>query len=466
MMAFRRTSMTSLADTVLLFILMVLPVSAQHIVRGPYLQQGTDHSIIVKWRTDKTTDSRVDFGTTAGRLNQRVLDTTTETTEHEVKLTGLSPYTRYYYAIGNSLGLLVGDSSYHFRTSPRFGATGATRIWVIGDSGTADTNAAGVRDAYKRFAGATETHLWLMLGDNAYNNGTDSEYQAAVFDTYPEMLRQVPLWPTLGNHDARTADSATQTGPYYDIFTLPKNGEAGGVASGTEAYYSFEYRNIHFVVLDSYETDRASTGPMLTWLENDLAANHKDWVVAFWHHPPYSKGSHDSDRERALVEMREHALPILENYGVDLVLTGHSHSYERSFLIDGHYGASSTFDPVRHLVDGGDGRVGGDGAYAKSSDVAAPNAGAVYAVAGSSGKTGGGALNHPVMFYSVNTLGAMILDINGNQLDAKFLDSAANVRDAFTISKGPDMTPPVIKAVTAIDSTTVQAPGPAASGNN
>lgn len=55
--------------------------------------------------------------------------------------------------------------------------------------------------------------------------------------------------------------------------------------------------------------------------------------------------------------MRENALPILEAGGVDLVLNGHSHSYERSFLIDGHYGFSSSWDPQLHLVDGGDGCI-------------------------------------------------------------------------------------------------------------
>src|SRR5439155_1634246 len=174
-------------------------------------------------------------------------------------------------------------------------------------------------------------------------SGSAQEYQAAVFNMYPEMLRKTVLWPAYGNHDGSAADSATNTGPYYDIFTLPKQAEAGGVASGTEAYYSFDYANIHFVELESYETDRSPTGPMLTWLQRDLAANTQPWVIVFFHHPPYSKGSHDSDTEIELMEMRRNALPILENFGVDLVLCGHSHSYERSFLIDGHYGDSTTF---------------------------------------------------------------------------------------------------------------------------
>ena len=203
-----------------------------------------------------------------------------------------------------------------------------------------------------------------MLGDNAYESGLDVEYQNAVFDMYPQTLRQSVLWPTLGNHDGAAANSSLQSGPYYDMFTLPKNAEAGGSASGTEAYYSFDYGNIHFICLESFETSRAANSAMMTWLANDLAATSQEWVVAYFHHPPYSKGSHDSDLDIEMREMRQNALPILEAGGVDLVLTGHSHSYERSFLIDGHYGSSSTFTQSMKK-DGGSGREDGTGAYQK-----------------------------------------------------------------------------------------------------
>ena len=155
------------------------------------------------------------------------------------------------------------------------------------------------------------------------------------------------LWPTLGNHDGHAADSSTQTGPYYDIFTLPTAAEAGGVASGTEAYYSFDYGNIHFVWLDSYESDRVAARP-----------DARPGSRTTWPRPRQPTGSSPSGTTRPTArarttptprssrcEMRQNALPILEAYGVDLVLTGHSHSYERSFLIDGHYGASSTLRP-------------------------------------------------------------------------------------------------------------------------
>ena len=420
---------------------------AQSVVRGPYLQSGTPTNVVVRWRTDVLTDGRVCYGTAPVDLTPADLvcvDDRLSRTNHEVTLSGLNPDTKYFYAIGTTTKTLAGGGADHFVvTAPPPGTPKPTRIWVLGDSGTADAGAAAVRDAYFSFTGSRETDLWLMLGDNAYSDGTDAQYQAAVFNMYPTLLRKSVLWPTLGNHDGHSADSATQSGPYYDIFTLPRNGEAGGVASGTEAYYSFDYGNIHFIVLDSFDSDRSPGGAMMTWLETDLAATKQDWIIAFWHHPPYSKGSHDSDTETELIQMRQNALPILEQGGVDLVLAGHSHSYERSFLIDGHYGTSNTLVPSM-ILDSGDGQPTGTGAYQKSTEGPAPHQGAVYTVAGSSGHTSSGSLNHPVMFISLSVLGSLVLDVEGNRLDATFLDSGGGIRDTFTILKGGTTnTPPV-----------------------
>ena len=284
-----------------------------------------------------------------------------------------------------------------------------------------------MRDAYGAFTGGAHTDVWLMLGDNAYFSGTDPQFQAAVFDMYPEYLRQTPLWPTRGNHEMSAP-------VYYGNFTLPSAAEAGGLASGSEAYYSFDHANVHFVCLDSHGTDRSVGGAMWTWLQNDLAATDQDWIIAYWHHPPYSKGSHDSDTELQLIEMRENFLPLLEAGGVDLVLPGHSHSYERSYLIDGHYGHSSTFTDAMKK-DPGDGDPAGDGPYQKA---VAPNAGAVYAVAGSSGQITPAPVDHPVMLVNLVELGSLVIDVDGERMDVQFLDALGQVDDSFTILTHPD----------------------------
>ena len=119
---------------------------------------------------------------------------------------------------------------------------------------------------------------------------------------------------------------------------------------------------------------------MYAWLTQDLAKATStpgiDWLVAAFHSPPYSFGRHDSDREGDSQAMRRGWLPILEAAGVDLVLTGHSHNYERSKLIDGHYGKSSTFHGPCHVIDGNKGDPSGTGSYFKPAGFK-PHAGAV-----------------------------------------------------------------------------------------
>ena len=196
---------------------------AATVTRGPYLQLGTPNSIVVRWRTDVPTDSQVQYGAAPGNLGFQA-NSSVVTNEHEITLSGLAPDTQYYYSVGTTTTILAGNNADHFFiTFPPEGTPAPTRIWVLGDSGTANAAAAAVRDAYFTATGSRHTDIWLMLGDNAYSSGTDAEYQNAVFNMYPTMLRKSVLWPTLGNHDGISADSSSQTGPYYSIFTLPKH---------------------------------------------------------------------------------------------------------------------------------------------------------------------------------------------------------------------------------------------------
>jgi hypothetical protein len=334
-----------------------------------------------------------------------------------------------------------GDSNTFFVTHPKIGTPHPTRIWVLGDPGTRKKAEREVRDAYYKWTGDRATDFWLMLGDNAYTSGKDFEYQGAVFQVFDAMLRKSVLWPCLGNHDAGSANSPIQFGVYFDIFTLPVQAQAGGVMSGSEAYYSFDYANIHVVCLDSSDSPWAKTGLMLRWLKADLEANKQDWLIAYCHHPPYTKGSHDSDQDRdseARMRMvRETFLPLLEEHGLDVMMTGHSHAYERSFLLDGFYGRSTTLDAKVQFKSNRDGRQDGTGIYVKPSRGPASHEGAIYIVAGSSGQKSGGKLQHPVNARSLNVLGSLVLDFDGPRLDATFIDEKAAVRDYFTIVKGP-----------------------------
>ena len=413
----------------------IVTANAQTVVRGPYLQNGATDGVSIMWRTDTSTVGRVWYGSSPDTLHQIVDEISGEGIDHLVRIEFLTPNTKYFYQIGTNQGTVLagGDTEHYFSTNPYMQVAQPVRIWAIGDSGTANTNAKMVRDAYLELATTEKkADLWLMLGDNAYSTGMDTEYQNAVFDMYPTILRNTILWSTQGNHDY-------VSNAYYNVFDLPTKGEGGGLASGTEQYYSFDYANIHFICLNS-EISSLSGSPssaMYSWLQEDLLNTSQDWIIAYFHHPPYTKGSHDSDNSSdssgRLFYMRENALPILEAGGVDLVLSGHSHSYERSFFINGHYGTSDTFYSPTHVVQSGDGKVGGDGAYMKTSTI-----GAVYIVGGNSGKVSGTLTQHNAMQAWLYNLGSVVIDVNGLTMNVSFLrelTGPTQIDDYFTISK-------------------------------
>ena len=423
-----------LALSAALTTLAAAPVAgAESLVRAPYLQMVTPTSALVVWTTDVPADSLVRYGTSPGALGQ-VAPSAAAVTQHEIPITGLSPATRYYYAVGSAGGTLAGgDVTHYFDTAPPTGSKKKLRAWIVGDSGTGNAAQRGARDAMLKHVGRDLPHLFLHVGDIAYDNGTTLEFTANFFAMYAGVLRHTAVWPTMGNHEGKSASSTTQTGPYYTAYVLPRAGEAGGLPSGTEAYYSYDHANVHFIVLNSQDIPSTPGSPMLTWLSADIAATSQPWIIAYWHHPPYSRGSHNSDTESQLITMRENVLPILEAGGVDLVLTGHSHIYERSYLVDGAYDTPTTAGG--HIKDPGDGKPLGSGPYKKPLGEAA-HAGAVHVVAGHGGANLGGTGGHPLMYFSELAHGTCVLDVQDNRLGLMNIRSDGVVSDRFAMIKG------------------------------
>lgn len=440
-----------LLPAVLLFLGSSVPVAAATIVRGPYLQRTSATAAVLRWRTDVATDTWSGWGEVAGVYDQTA-SSSAPVTEHVVAISSLAAKTLYYYAVGTTTTVLAGgDGAHRFRTVPLAGDPDAQHLWVIGDCGAtslplcappgpATANAALVRDGYFAWMNDATPDLWLMLGDNAYCSGTDAEFQMAVFDVYPQELATVAPWPVVGNHDAISSDSPTQTGPFFDMFSLPSAGEAGGIGSGTEAYFSYNSGDLHVVQLDSADSDLTPGSLMLTWLAADLTANTKAWTIVVFHHPPYTKGTHDSDNPGdsggIMKRMRENVVPILEAHGVDLVLTGHSHGYERTFLIDGHYGTTDTFAPASMLKQGGDGDPDGDGAYNKTRGA---HRGTVYVVSGTGSRFEGTITPWPALAVGLSELGSLAIDVDGQDLDVRMIRPDATVADHFRIHHLTDL---------------------------
>lgn len=409
---------------------------AVSLTREPYLQSVTPNQATIRWRTSGATAGEVRWGLSASTLDV-VVSAAPATFEHELTLLGLPSATRIFYSVGFPGTVLAGGDSLHsFETAPPPGSTAPIRIWAFGDAGRGTAAQATIRNGYLTYAAGHPADVWLMMGDNAYDTGADSEYQAGVFDMYPMLLPTLCLFPARGNHDQLWSGANND---FLEIFSPPSQGQGGGTPSNTRSYYSFDHGNVHFVCLDSEGSSRLPGSPMLNWLQQDLANSPGTWVIVYWHHPAYSKGSHDSDNvndsEGKMRDMRQYVLPILDTYGADLVLVGHSHNYERSMLIDGHYGVSTTLTP-QMVLDDGDGRIDGDGPYQKQTPGSGPHEGIVYVTAGAAALAGGGTLDHPVMAQSLNVTGTLVLDVEGLRLDGRYISQTGAVLDSFTILKG------------------------------
>jgi acid phosphatase type 7 len=302
----------------------------------------------------------------------------------------------------------------------------------LGDFGNSSSNQYKVKDAIVNFTKEKPVDAWIWQGDNAYTYGKDEEFQKHVFRVYQDTTS----YPAPGNHDyAGLHDSSLP--PYFKIFNLPASGEAGGVASGTEAYYSVDFGNVHLVSLNSEEKAADGTylydpnGTQATWLKKDLEANKLPWVIAYWHKPSYSKGSHDSDTEDFMYKIREWVNPILEKHNVDLVIMGHSHVYERTHPLRNHFGKDDTFSATDHVFANS----------SSTSEYIVPKnkpQGVIYIVNGSGGQLGGRQPGFPLnsaIYTNTEIGGSMIIDVKGKKLDAKWIASDGNILDKFSITK-------------------------------
>ena len=414
------------------FLFLLLSFSAfsqsDSIVRGPYLQSMTTESVIIQWRTASPQSSQVTL-VTKGEKKSRVIADTNRVIDHIVKVSGLSPTKFYSYSISpNHQG--------SFHTKPKAGDANSVRIWALGDFGYDTPNQKAVAASVKNYMATKPIDAWIWLGDNAYNTGKEEEYQKYVFDVYgKDFFPYLALYPAPGNHDYAGKHDPTKP-PYFTIFSLPSEGQSGGVPSHSESYYSVDYGSLHLVSLDTELRDVAGNqvmdgkGDQFDWLAKDLAANRLPFTIVYFHKPPYSKGSHDSDTESDMKNMREKVNPLFEKFNVDIVLAGHSHVYERTVPMRGHFGINDTFDAAKHVV-----------ATEKSPNhyqVGKKGQGVIYIVNGSGGKLGGRQKGFPLksaVYTNTEVGGSMILDVTKTKLDAKWLAADGQIRDQFIIEK-------------------------------
>ncbi|WP_426061409.1 metallophosphoesterase [Hymenobacter sp. B1770] len=268
----------------------------------------------------------------------------------------------------------------------------AQRFAAIGDYGHASSSEQLVAELVKGW----KPDFVITLGDNNYEQGAASTIDVNIGQYYHEFIGAYRgrygsgaatnrFFPSLGNHDTYSHHGQ----PYLDYFSLP----------GNERYYDYVRGDVHFFVLNSDPSERdgtSSTSRQAQWLKAQMAASQSRWKIVYFHHPPYSSGSHGSS-----LGMR---WPFRE-WGASLVLAGHDHHYER-LVVDG----------LPYFVNG----LGGRSIY-----------GTTTLVPGS------------LVRYNAD-YGAQLLEASADSLRLRFITHTGKLIDSFTLHHGLSAEPQLL----------------------
>ena len=266
--------------------------------REPYVQGVTAYSAVICWVSQHPGSGVVEYGKTP-ELGRKETDPRVRSGH---ALAGLDPCSTYHYRVGG-----VGESSSKgsLRTAP-VGEDSRFRFAVVGDSGSGGKGQLAVA----ALLGCLEPDLVLHTGDVVYPAGQERHYNRRFFAPYRNLIKTVPVFPVLGNHDVMRGDGTAFLENFHPPLESPR---------GTKRYYSFDWGNTHFVALDSelYHGDRGSDPErQKDFLEQDLAASRKRWKIAFLHRSPYGSSRHGGDGR-----VREDLEPLFARHAVDLVFS-------------------------------------------------------------------------------------------------------------------------------------------------
>jgi acid phosphatase type 7 len=287
----------------------------------PYLSQVTENSIVVSWQTSVPVPSVIEYGETAA-CGLTIKDDV-KTRFHSMKITGLKPSKEYYYRIPSE----GKTEQYQFRTAVKSGEDFSFAVY--GD----------VRPSNKYHVNVLEqilkTHPLFIINVGDLTEKDEETYWHDYFSAICDKTNTgetIPIYSAMGNHDIK---ENVKDSLYFKYFSLPANS-----SNQSEAYYSFNIGDAHFVALNSYLSFDPNS-PQYKWFAEDLRNSSRyKWKIVFIHEPFYSSGRNGSN-----IHQRRVLSPLFEKGGVALVFTGHDHLYERTESIKG----------VTYIVTGGGG---------------------------------------------------------------------------------------------------------------
>src|SRR5688572_1807418 len=342
-------------------LLSVQILEAQELLVKPYLQPGNASTLakeekVLIWQTDSVSanytveasvqnfsDPKKIVKAKASNVELKLKGKTTRL--YRAVLKGLQFDTVYYYKVMMNEKIISHDT---FRTRTK---KPSTRFVVLGDFGAGTTQQATIATLIAQ----RQPQFIVTTGDNVYQNGLEEEYRKNLFPYYlsPEpnqgsgLMSKIPFYMVLGNHDVRSDSLDKNPGSfaYFYYSDLPLNApvtERTATIRGSSelvktfkkntrprfpriSNFSFDYGNVHMVCLDANDYVNPLDAQLVTWLRTDLGQSNAEWKIVTFHHPGFN--SSIAHYEYQLMRLLS---PLFEQLGVNLVVTGHVHNYQRS----------------------------------------------------------------------------------------------------------------------------------------
>ena len=323
-----------------------------------YIGQIESRAVLVAWGTTKGPNT---IGRSSPSLGPAVLTIGGQTIRTEKNYsfaTGLEPDHVYRYEVAVN-GKMIGDGN--VRTWPEHSTS--LCFFVLGDYGTglaAQTGiaAAMTKEYEKRSAAGVPVRFVMTTGDNIYadinfgfkavhSGNDDGDWESKFFHPYESLLREIPFYPSPGNHDGNGTENRDDLNTYLDNFFYPHDQPA--------RWYTFQFADLaQFFSLDSTTNSDhgpprpayAEDGAQFAWFRKTIVQSQAPWKIPYWHHPVFNAGPYHP----ASLKDLKHFMPVFQESGVKVVFSGHEHNFQFSDL-------SPVTGGVRYVVSGAGGEL-------------------------------------------------------------------------------------------------------------
>ena len=290
------------------------------------------HSRVIMWQSDYAVKEPVleyrmegkENGETVPVQAEKFTDGGKNTWIYRARISGLEPGKTYGYRIRD------GKKATAWMSLKAF-AGNTFKALVFPDSQSADYSAwkATAQPAWQR---NQDAQFFVNMGD-LVDNGQDASQWNAWFDVVEPMAEKIPMATTVGNHETYDLNwKVRRPEAYMKLFNLPQN----GYAQYPNRFYSFTVGDVHFVVLDTVFSEMKDLEPNLEqdeiqWFRKDMEQNRQKWNIVVMHKDPlryaFNPATGRTGRDEGIEQEGKVWMPLFDEYGIDLVLSAHLHTY-------------------------------------------------------------------------------------------------------------------------------------------